>query len=328
VIRALAALALAIVALAGSGAMAAAAPPAVTPAPGGGAEASALQASPFDTCVSCTSVSAGPDGTSSRATALRLLGHDVAGGTSHNGSSQHDALLALPSNPVFDLAVASWWTDTQTAGPPAAESRTALVDAGVLPSGEDSTTGGLVTVALLESFGDATWSGSGSRGYAAGNGADIGLANGALVIILLHSQATSDHHGNAYLASVNGASLLGTGGESAGTPVEVPGVLQATLFKVGATGGQARSAVGTVDRLLDIPGLTAGLLTSAARGLGAGTADAAAVPPPAGDPAATIAPRGAVGVPSTGTSPGVAGLLLGLAGATVAAVSLRRRRPG
>jgi hypothetical protein len=306
----------------------------VVPAPAGGGEAAALQVTPFNTCVSCTEVSAGPEGTSSRSTALRLLGHDLAGGTTRNGSSEHDAVLALPSNPVLDVAVASWWTGTQTSGPPAAQSRAALVDLGVLPSGEDSTTGGLVTVALLESFSDATYSGSTSGGYGASNGADIGLANGALVIILLHSQATSDHHGDAYVASVGGAQLLGNGEDSPGLPVAVPGVLGVTLFPVRATGGGGSSAVGTVDPLLDVPGRAAALLSSAAEGHLRATASAAGAvaPPPVGcacGAAAAADPGGAVRVPSVGTSPPLhpAGLLLGLAGAAVGAASLRRRRP-
>jgi hypothetical protein len=304
----------------------------VVPAPAGGAEAAGLQVAPFNTCVSCTEVSAGPDGTSSRSTALRLLGHDLAGGTTRNGSSEHDALVALPGNPVLDLAVAGWSTGTQTSGPPAAQSRASLVDLGVLPSGEDSTTGGLVTVALLESFSDATYSGSSSGGYGASNGADIGLANGALVIILLHSQATSDHRGDAYVASVGGAPLFGSAEDSPGTSVAVPGVLGVTLLRARASGGGGSSAVGTVDTLLDLPVQAAALLSSAAQGHPRVAASAAAPPhEPAAcacGPAAVADPRGPLRVPSTGgPSAGMAGLLLGLAGAAVAAASVLGRRP-
>jgi len=294
-------------------------------APGGG-DASALEAAPFQTCVSCTSVSGGPDGPSAHATALRLLGHDVSGGSSRGGSSQRDALVALPSNPVFDLAVASWETGTEVGTAPAAQSRSAVLDAAVLPAGEDSTTGGLLTVAVLESFSDAAWSGSGSHGYGASNGADIGVDNGAVVIILLHSQATSDGHDNAYVASVDGEAAGGNAGESSGMPLEVPGVVKLTLFAVDAGPDAGSAAVGTVDRLLDLPAPTAGLLTSAAQGVRPGAGSVGARPPTAGAVAApTAAPRGAAGVPATGSGP-VAGMLLVLAGAAVAAASGRRRR--
>ena len=127
-------------------------------------------------------------------------------------------------------------------------------------------------------------SGSTSGGYGASNGADIGLANGALVIILLHSQATSDHHGDAYVASVGGAPLFGNGEDSPGLPAEVPGVLGVTLLQVRATGGGGRSAVGTVDPLVALPGWAAALLSSAAQGHPRATSGAAGVTaaPPVG----------------------------------------------
>ena len=220
-------------------------------APPGGADAAGLRVAPLDTCVSCTSASAAPDHTGARATALRLLGNDVAGGASQDGAARRGSLAALPSNAVLDLAVLSWDTGTETGGPPASQSRTALLDAGLLPAGEDSTTGGLVTVAVLESFSDATHSGARSGGYGAANGADIGLANGAVVIILLHSQATTDSHDNAYLVSVAGESAGGTAGDTPGTPVSVPGLLDLTLLRASASGGgSGDAAVGSVDGLL------------------------------------------------------------------------------
>ncbi|HEX6492128.1 MAG TPA: hypothetical protein VF112_01385, partial [Candidatus Dormibacteraeota bacterium] len=193
-------------------------PPGVGP---GGGEAAALEAEPFQTCVSCTSVSGGPDGPEAHATPLRLLGHELRRNSSRGGSSERNAIVGLPSNPVLDLAVASWETGTDIGPSPAAWSRSALVDVGVLPAGEDSTTGGLLTVAVLESFSDAGWSPSGSHGYAASNGADIGVDNDALVIILLHSQATSDGHNNTYIASVDGQAVGANAGESSGMPLEV-----------------------------------------------------------------------------------------------------------
>lgn len=316
-LRALAPLALAAAAAAGAGSASAA-----VVAPPGGAAATGLEVAPLDTCVSCTAASAGPEGTTARATALRLLGHDLVGGSSRGGGSARGSLVALPGNPVLDIALASWETGTETGGPPASQSRSALVDLGVLPSGEDSTTGGLVTVAVLETFADATHSGARSGGYGAANGADIGLANGALVIIVLHSQATGDEHGDAYVASVGGAQLLGRAGDSPGIPAAVPGVLVVTLLRSGASGGVGSAAVGSVDRLLDFPGQAAGILTSAGRtGAAAGTpamgtGEAAAVPSPAGGP----------GIPSTGVAAGAAGLLALGAGALVAVVALRGRR--
>ena len=306
-------------------------PPPVGVAPGGAAGAG-LEASQLQTCVSCTSVSGGPEGPSAHATALRLLGHDVSGGHSHGGSSERDALVALPSNPVFDLALLSWETGTELGPAPAAQSRSALVDAGVLSAGEDSTTGGLLTVAVLESFSDAGWSSSGAHGYGASNGADIGVDNDAVVIILLHSQATSDGHDNAYVASVDGEAVGGSTGESSGMPLEVPGVLSATLFAVRAGENAGSAAVGSVDRLLEMPPPVAGVLTSAAHGArtpaSAGAPVAAVRTPSPGAPAAAGSPRETPGVPATGSGAALAGALLAVAGAALAAAAARiRRRP-
>jgi hypothetical protein len=318
-----------VAALAAGYGTAAAAPAPVGVAPAGG-EAAALEIEPLQTCVSCTSVEGGPDGPAAHASPLRLLGHELARGGSRGGSSERNAIVALPSNPVLDLAVLGWETGTAIGAAPAAWSRSALVDAAVLPAGEDSTTGGLLTVALLESFSDAGWTGSGSHGYAASNGADIGVDNGALVILLLHSQATSDGHDNAYVASVDGQALGGNLGESSGMPLDVPGVASVTLFAVRAGEDAGSAAVGSVDRLLDMPAPTADVLASSASGVrtgaageasrGSSSAGTVASAPPAG------AARGAVGVPATGAGAAAAGGLSALAGVALTVACLRRRR--
>jgi hypothetical protein len=330
VIRRLAAPLLVAAALAcGHGVAAAAGPPPVGVSPGGG-DAAALEAAQFQTCVSCTSVEGGPDGPAAHATALRVLGHELARGGSRGGSSERNAILALPSNPVLDLAVAGWETGTDVGASPAAWSRSALVDAALLPAGEDSTTGGLLTVAVLESFSDAGWTPSGSHGYAASNGADIGVDDGALVLILLHSQATSDGHDNAYIASVDGEAVGGNTGESAGMPLEVPGVVAATLFAVHAGRDTGSAGIGTVDRLLELDPPVAGVLTSSANGVRAAASTSGAVlsPPVTGAAVPASAPprSGATGVPATGAAPALAGALVVLTGAALAAVSRGRRR--
>ncbi len=320
-LRALAPLALAAAVAGGAGSAAA------VVAPPGSAAATGLEVTPLDSCVSCTTASAGPEGTTARATALRLLGRDLVGGSSRGGSSARGALVALPGNPALDIALASWETGTETGGPPASQSRSALVDLGVLPSGEDSTTGGLVTVAVLETFADATHSGSRSGGYGAANGADIGLANGTLVIIVLHSQATGDEHGGADVASVGGAQVLGGAGDSPGIPATVPGVLEVTLLRSGAGGGVGSAAVGSVDRLLDFPGQVAGILTAAGRsGAAAGAAGAGTPATGTGEAAAGPPPARSPGIPSTGAAAGGAGLVALGAGALAGVAALRGRR--
>jgi hypothetical protein len=102
-------------------------------------------------------------------------------------------------------------------------------------------------------------------------------------------------------------------------------VLKVTLLQGGTTGRAGSAAVGTVDQLIGLPGQAAGILIAAARGVASAHVSAAAAPPASPAPAAAHLDGGRVGVPSTGASLRLAGLLLLIAGAAVATASVRRR---
>ncbi|MEA2671668.1 MAG: hypothetical protein QOG45_1888 [Chloroflexota bacterium] len=293
----------------------------VTPAPPGSASASALQVNPLNTCVGCSSASAGNGSARSRAIALRLLGNDIAGGELTGDGTNSGALLAIPANPLLALALADWRVSNATGPTSTAHSRAALADLVLGPNGPQG--GGVLTVAVLEATSDASGATLASSGTGVNNGVDLNLENGALVLILLHSEASSNNTGSAYLVGINGQQI-GSSQQTGGIPITVPGVVGVVLLQVNASGGSASSKVGTAGDLLGQQGQTAGILTADAV---AGTGVTAPPPPTLPATGGGALPGGAaLGVPSAGVALGLSGLLLLMGGATVLALTLRRRR--
>jgi hypothetical protein len=298
------------------------------PAPISNAHADALHLEFLQTCVACTGADAGATSSHGHATAIRLLGHDVAGGDSVSNGSHDGALLALPVNPLLNLAIADWRTtsgasDTATSS----HSHAALLDLALLGERPSDS---LLTLTVLESTSNATYTDALSHGDADSNGVVLTLVHGGLVIVLLHSQTSSDHSGWTYILSINGNALF-TNAETGGCdglPITIPGLLTLHLLQVCAVGGTA--GVGS----LSVPSgatETAGVVTAQSDGAATVAAPATIVPPATGGVAAAAATAvpvtaGASSVPSTGVNLGVGGLLLVLAGTTVAVLAMRRRR--
>ncbi|MEA2615466.1 MAG: hypothetical protein QOE72_1249 [Chloroflexota bacterium] len=291
---------------------------ATTAAPPGGATASVIQVNPIDTCISCTSASAGSDSGSAKATAVRLLGNDVSGGRSEGGPTS-GALLAVPASPLLTLAIADWATSASSG---TSHSRAALADLVVGPSGHQS--GGVLSVAVLEATSEAGYKGLSSEGSGENNGVDLNVGDGALVVLLLHSDASSRNSGSAYVAGINGTRVLGseqTG--AAGIPIAVPGVVGLILLQVNANGGAGSAAVGNVSDLLGQSGQAAGVLTASAVGVPSTGA-------PDGGIATGVATTPSTGsgltAPNTGMALGLSGLLILPAGLALLFLTLRRRR--
>jgi hypothetical protein len=287
-----------------------------TPAPAGSASANVVKIDPLDTCVSCTTAQAGPASASSTAKAVRLLGQDISAGDSNNASGS-GALIAFPANPLLSLMIADWMANAKSsANASESHSRAALVDLSL-------ANGQIATVAVLEAVSNSTWNAQKSHGDGANNGVDLSLGSGALVIILLHSEASSDGHGNAYIASINGNEILSSG-QTGGIPIVIPGMITITLLDVHASGGTASALVGTVSDLGGTPGEVAGVLTASSAG--------GLVPPPAATPAAPAAPvTGApapsgLAVPSTGTALPLVAVALFISGLCLLGMVARRRR--
>jgi hypothetical protein len=300
----------------------------VTPAPAGGATANVLQVNPIDTCVSCTSANAGPGSASARATAIRLLGNNLSGGESSSSGKNSGALLAVPASPLLSLAIADWEAATAAGSSSTSHSRAALVDLAIGPTGTSGHSGGApagaITVAVLEATSDAGYQGLSSNGSGANNGVHVNVGNGALVVILLHSDASSANTGSAYVIGINGNKLITseqTGGS--GVPIAVPGVIGLILLQVNANGGGgAAASVGNVHDLLGQSGQAAGVLAASAVGL----TGQQAVPNSGIPSTGTASGPGGIHPPSTGVALGISGLVLVPLGLVILFASLRRRR--
>jgi hypothetical protein len=216
------------------------------------------------------------------------------------------------------LAVANWMTAADAAGgSSSSRSRSALVDLGL-------GNGQVATVAVLEAASAAAFDGSASHGAGATNGVNLTGGNGGLVLVLLHSEANSDGGRSAYLASLNGTTLGGTN-QDGDIPITIPGVITIHLLTVGANGGVAGAAIGSVNDVLSIPGQVASVLASTASGAGAPVAVAPLPPTGVASVNAPSAHAGP-GVPLTGISVGAAGLVLLTSGLGLLGLSARRRR--
>jgi hypothetical protein len=306
---------------------------ATAPAPAGSpvshAAANALNLGIIDTCVSCTSAAAGPSSSSSGAHALRVLGDDLSGGSTSSNGSNSGSLIALPANPLLGLAIADWMNAAKAGSTGTdASSRSALTDLNL-------GNGQIATIALLESMSHAANGGSSASGDAANNGADISLLNGAVALILLHSDVAADGTQTAYVASINGQQLLASHGNS-GLPISIPGVGTINILQSGATGGQPSTAIGTITDLLGSAGQAAGVLTaeggpaasSTGNGANNGGGSSAAAPHQPSSGAAHIPTTADTGAPTptTGIGLGLGGFALVAGGMSVLAATARRRR--
>jgi hypothetical protein len=290
-----------------------------TPPPPGNATANGAHVNPIDTCASCTGAGADSGSSQSGATGLRVVGQTLSGGSSSSTGTQSGQLIALPANPLMTLAVANWMAAADTPG--SSRSRSAVVDLGL-------GNGQVATVAVLEAASAAGFDGTASHGAGSTNGANLTGGNGGLALVLLHSEADSDGGRSAYLASLNGTTLGGTN-QDGDIPITVPGVITVHLLAVGANGGVAGAAIGSVNDVLSIPGQVASVLASTANGAGAPIAMAPLVPATGVASALATAPSthaAGPGVPLTGISVGAAGLLLLTSGLGLLGLSGRRRR--
>ena len=301
-----------------------------TNAPTATAGADALAIPLLDTCVSCNSASAGDGKSSGNSNALEILGFPISGGSSKNpaGGDNNGDLAALPANPLLDAALADWDASSSSNGTTTkGHADSGLVDLALAPAQQ------VLDLAVLESGADAKWTPTSSSGKSFSNGVDLALGGGALVIIVLHSDADSSGGGSAhtYVASINGTELLSA--EQVGKPIAItiPGIVTITLLQTSATGGNAGAALVTVTQLLGMPGTQAsGVDATDTGGTGTGTAGCSGASCPGGGSTSTGTGTGVqaagTSVPSTGIGVGVLGILLIGGGLMALAASKVARR--
>jgi hypothetical protein len=303
-----------------------------TNAPASSASANALSIPLLDTCISCNSASADSGKSKGDSDALTVLGTEISGGTSNNPSGGHKNgnLLALPANPLLDLALADWNVSSGTSGDETkGHADSGLLDLALAPAQN------VLDLAVLESSADAKWTPTKSSGSSFSNGADLALGNGALVIIVLHSDADSSGNGSShtFLASINGTELLSS--EQVGKPIAItiPGVATITLLQTNAAGGAAGSAFVTVTKLLGMEGTqVSGVDATDTGGTGSGNAACTGSSCPgggtgsSGSSSSTGVQAATVTAPSTGVGIGILGALLIGGGLMALAASKVSRR--
>lgn len=232
-------------------------------------------------------------------------------------------MFVLRANPLINLALLDWVT---AASADRAHSRTAVADVAVAG-------GRVATVTVLESQSNASWTPAASQGEAATNGTVANVGQGALVIVLLHSNSSSNGSGSVYVASINGNEILSSQQTGGGIPIDIPGVATIDLLFTHASGGVGTTgniaAGGQVSGLLGQSGeqvLVFGAATNA--GTGAHTTSVKVTRFANNTAVSTViaASGSAAPTPNTGVALGLGALLLLGAGAGLVASGARRRR--
>jgi hypothetical protein len=199
------------------------------------ATAHLLYADFLGTCLACTSAEAGHDQSRAEARATRIASEPASEGQAPANGYSSGTLLALPSNPLVHLALDEWEGNSWAAnGSSGGHARAALVDLDLIEPR-------LLHVMAGEARSDATARRSKSEASTDTNGLDAAAADGALRVVLLHSDSTTSGRGQAYLASVNGGALLGSQ-RVTDDPVVVNRVLYLGLLRADGEGAEVGSA--------------------------------------------------------------------------------------
>jgi len=180
------------------------------------ADAYLMNLDPLATCLSCTSAHAGPDSSGAEGREARLAGESVSEGQVPANGYANGAAVFLPGDSRVRAGVAEWdGSTTEGRERSNGHARGALLDTAVY--------GGDVAAGTIgESRSDASYSGSASHARSESNGARIDLLGGALGLVVLHSDGSSDAPGHEYPAAVNGVQFLSSNrrGELDGVTVE------------------------------------------------------------------------------------------------------------
>ena len=221
-------------------------------APGGstsqaGAASGSSSAAPFtdptgNVCVSCTSATSQGGSGSARANELALMGDGFSGGGADGNSSGSGSIVAVAAGPAVSAQVARWMASSSSSG--SSGTSTAGADLVSAQLGQQ-----LVTVGVLDSQSNAGSSqdstGSTGSGSSSTSGLTLGGLNGAVAVILVHSDSSSNGQGSAYLASLNGQEIGSTGTSS--IPIVIPGVGTIDLVPASSSGGQSSAGGANAD---------------------------------------------------------------------------------
>lgn len=221
-----------------------------TTTPSSNSSGNAAQVQPAGVCVGCTSASAGPSSSTATAKPATVADQTISGGSAANGGSTSGSVANLQFPSLLTVYAADYSAITTVSGnSSSAQSRAALLDTSV-------ANGQVATLSLLQSDSSANRQTANDGSYnatssSASNGASATAGSGALTIVILHSEASSDGSngtGSAYIASINGNEI---GSSSSGAQQQsIPGVITIDLLEVNAAGSSASAtAAGAVSAL-------------------------------------------------------------------------------
>lgn len=294
--------------------------------------ANALDIPALNTCIGCSdgtsSSTPNGDGTttnssSSDATGVKILGINLAGGSSSSTPNSGD-VLAVPVPGLLNLAIGDWIANATNV--PSTFSRGSLLDLNLNKDGTadyNQALTQLITLAVLE--GKTTTTASCEAGGATGetNGARLNLGNSptapsALAVLLLHTDASTNGGSHVYLASINGTQIFNSQ-QVGGNPINItiPGLTTISLLATPGTGcsssgGNPGGGGNNNPPGVCPPGIVSIQLppgTCLGSGLTA-TQTSTSSNANAGVQAASTGNNGGVGVPTTGVGLGILGFLL------------------
>jgi len=189
-----------------------------------------VAADPFGTCISCTSVAAGSNSSSSTSQGMHVADESVSEGQSPTNGYASGEAVALPANPLLGLVIGRWDSSNRsdhTSSEAHSDARFADLR---LSDGQPAT------VTVFDTRSDAAHTARGSHGSASSDGVTANLLAGSFVLILLHSDADSDSPGHVYVAHLNGGEIMSSKEVGGGVPIRIPNVASITLLSVGSSG--------------------------------------------------------------------------------------------
>jgi hypothetical protein len=180
-----------------------------------------------------TSSHAGSDSGSATASALTVGGNTLAegktGGSQTSPGSSSGALVDTGSTPLGQLAVTPWSASAaHSDSGSSSSSDAALAHASLI----DSKT---LDVWLFHSHSDSQWNADQSSSSSSSDGASVNAGDGALKVLILHSESRSGGKGSSALLSVNGNDIGSSDQANGNCVVKIPDV--ATLTCLDASGG-------------------------------------------------------------------------------------------
>ncbi len=193
-----------------------------------GSNADAVNIDPLGTCIGCTGAGAAPRDSSSYSRSIRVADEFLAEDESPANGYTSGSILSLPRTHSLALAIGTWHADNRHDATSAQGH--SYANAGELAVGDGKD----ASLALFEAQSDASRNPRGHRASGSSNAVNASLANGQVMLVVLHSDASSDGPGHVYVAQLNQNQLMTSDELMGGLPATVPKVATLNLLRTGS----------------------------------------------------------------------------------------------